>query len=156
MYCTSLRTEPRQKVQPYMRLNSINLSLVSGCAFLLAGLVSCVSGDSASSGAALYQRNCVICHGSTGAGDGAQASELPVQPANLRHLASANDGVFPTGAVMATIYGYRGKDYAGLMPEFGPLLDGPDVIWTAPDGQEVATPSALLALTRYLETIQDP
>jgi len=138
-----------------MHLSSTHLVAV-GLALALAGVGACVPADSAKSGAALYRQNCVVCHGPTGAGDGAQASELPVPPANLRQLAAANDGVFPAGSVMATIYGYRGKDYAGLMPEFGPLLDSPNVIWTAPDGKEVATPSALLTLTRYLEAIQDP
>jgi len=30
------------------------------------------------------------------------------------------------------------------------------VIWTAPDGREVPTPALLLALSDYLQTIQDP
>ena len=83
------------------------------------------------------------------------AADLPVAPANLRLLAAANDGVFPSEQVMTVIYGYRGKDYAGLMPEFGPVLDSPQVIWTAPDGREIPTPSALVALAAYLETLQD-
>ncbi|PCH68553.1 MAG: cytochrome C [Rhodobacteraceae bacterium] len=112
--------------------------------------------DTAESGAVLFRQNCVICHGVSGAGDGPEADALPVAPANLRALAAANDGVFPAEAVMATIYGYRGKDYAGLMPEFGPVLDSPSVIWIASDGREIPTPSALVALTGYLETIQDP
>lgn len=56
---------------------------------------------------------------------------------------------------MASIYGYRGKDFAALMPEFGSVLDSPPVIWTAPDGREIATPSALVALADYIETLQD-
>lgn len=131
------------------------ISLAPACALALAGLVACTPDVTARSGAALYRQNCAICHGVTGAGDGAQTGELPVAPANLRGLSAGNDGVFPTERVMATVYGYRGKDYAGLMPEFGPLLEGPTVNWIASDGQEIATPSALLALTAYLESIQD-
>ncbi len=131
------------------------ISLAPICALALAGLAACTRDVTARSGAVLYRQNCAVCHGPTGAGDGTQAGELPVPPANLRGLSAATDGVFPTERVMATIYGYRGKDYAGLMPEFGPLLEGPTVNWIAPDGQEIPTPSALLALTAYLESIQD-
>jgi len=132
------------------------ISFAPACALTLAGLAACTPDVTAGSGAVLYRQNCAICHGSTGAGDGAQAGESPVPPADLRGLSAANDGVFPTERVMATIYGYRGKDYTGLMPEFGPLLEGPAVIWKAPDGQEIPTPSTLLALTAYLESIQEP
>ena len=119
-----------------------------------AGVVACAP-TGHMSGAATYRQNCVACHGKTGVGDGPLAADLPVPPANLRQLAAANDGVFPTGQVMTVIYGYRGKDYAGLMPEFGPVLDSPLVNWTAPDGHEIPTPSALVALAAYLKTLQD-
>ncbi len=138
-----------------MRLKSTTFLL----GLALSTLAACAAlgpSDTAGAGAALFRQNCVICHGAGGAGNGPQAASLPVAPANLRGLAAANDGVFPAEAVMATIYGYRGKDYAGLMPEFGPVLDSPSVIWIASDGREIPTPSALVALTGYLETIQDP
>jgi cbb3-type cytochrome c oxidase subunit III len=138
-----------------MRLKST--TLVSVLAFTaLAACDAYGPTDTADAGAVLFRQNCVICHGATGVGNGPQASSLPVAPANLRGLAAANNGVFPSEAVMATIYGYRGKDYQGLMPEFGPVLASPIVIWTAPDGRQIPTPSALLALTGYLETTQDP
>jgi len=121
---------------------------------LLAGLGAC-SGAAPPSGDVLYRQNCVACHGASGAGDGPLAADLPVPPANLRGLAAANGGVFPAEDVMATIYGYRGKEFEGLMPAFGGILDSPETMWTAPDGREVATPSALVALAEYLETLQD-
>jgi mono/diheme cytochrome c family protein len=137
-----------------MRLKST--TFVSVLAFTALAACDAVGpSDTAASGAVLFRQNCVVCHGVSGAGNGPQAATLPVAPANLRGVAAANGGVFPTESVMATIYGYRGKDYAGLMPEFGPVLDSPSVIWTAPDGREIPTPSALVALTLYLETIQD-
>lgn len=119
----------------------------------LAWLAACVPAVD-DNGAALYRRNCATCHGSAGAGDGPAAADLPVPPADLRLLAAANDGVFPAERVMATIYGYRGKDAAALMPEFGPVLDSAEVIWLAPDGREIPTPSALVALAEHLETLQ--
>lgn len=114
----------------------------------LAWLVACAPGQR-ETGTRLFQRNCVACHGTTGAGDGPLARELPVPPANLRGLAAANDGVFPTADAMATIRGYRGTQYRRVMPEFGALLDSAPVIWTAPDGRRIKTPSALLALAEY-------
>lgn len=118
-------------------------------------IVSACATGAGPSGAVLFRHNCVGCHGGTGVGDGPLGVDLPVPPANLRGLAAANDGAFPAERVMATIYGYRGKDYAALMPEFGPVLDSPPVIWTAPDGREISTPSALVALADYIETLQD-
>lgn len=122
---------------------------------LLVAMAAC-SIDEVPSGATLYKQNCVSCHGVSGAGDGSLAADLPVPPANLRMLAQGNGGTFPAERVMATVYGYRGKTYQGLMPEFSAVLDSPEVIWRTPDGREIATPSALLALAQYLETLQDP
>lgn len=121
----------------------------------LAALTTACAPDRSGEGRAVYLRNCAGCHGRDGAGDGPQAEGLPVPPANLRGLAAAGGGVFPAEDVMAAIYGYRGKDYAALMPAFGPLFDGPTVDWTAPDGTVIETPRALVTLTRYLETLQD-
>ena len=124
---------------------------------VLSGLVMAGCADvQAPTGAELYRENCAGCHGATGDGTGRNGRALPIPPSNLRLLAHSNGGVFPAEQVMATIYGYRGKDHNGLMPEFGPVLDSPDVIWTAPDGREVPTPALLLALSDYLQTIQDP
>jgi hypothetical protein len=121
----------------------------------LALLVPACMPEPGGSGAALYRHNCATCHGATGAGDGPMAGDLPVPPANLRYLAAGNGGVFPAERVMATIYGYGGKDAAALMPEFGPLLDSPQVMWITPDGRQIATPAALVALADHLETLQD-
>src|SRR5207249_1542078 len=39
---------------------------------------------SIATGAALYRTNCVVCHGTTGAGDGPGGARLPQRPADLR------------------------------------------------------------------------
>lgn len=122
---------------------------------LLAGLPACAP-ESAGQGAVLYRQHCAGCHGAGAAGDGPLAADLPVAPADLRGLAAGNGGVFPAERAMLAIYGYRGKAYQGLMPEFGSILDGRTVMWTAPDGRVVETPAALVALAAYLETVQSP
>ncbi len=46
-----------------------------------------------------YLRNCAVCHGDDGKGDGPYASALKEQPADLTQLAKKNSGVFPTARV---------------------------------------------------------
>ena len=119
----------------------------------LAGVVACTE-MAPHPGRETFQHYCAGCHGPGGQGNGPAASHLPVPPADLTALKLANGGVFPTEHVMATVHGYPGKHDFGVMPEFGPLLDGPKQIWVAPDGDEVMTPVALLELVSYLETLQ--
>ncbi|WP_294624344.1 c-type cytochrome [uncultured Roseovarius sp.] len=117
--------------------------------FALAG---CVSETGEAPGEEIYSSYCVACHGKSAQGDGPLASDLPVAPADLTVLAARNDGVFPYSDVMAQIYGYPGQFH--VMPEFGPLLEGPHVMWRDETGAVVETPRALLDLARYLETLQ--
>jgi mono/diheme cytochrome c family protein len=53
-----------------------------------------VTEESVAEGAALYARNCAICHGENGEGDGPAASGLEVLPANLHedHVQVLSDG----------------------------------------------------------------
>lgn len=123
----------------------------------LLALVACaqtVSNSSLERGREVYQGYCVSCHGGAGRGDGPLAADLPVRPANLTMLAALNDGVFPTSDVMAKIYGYPGRYQADVMPEFGPVLDGPTVSWTDEAGVKLDTPQALLDLATYLQSLQ--
>lgn len=106
-------------------------------------------------GARLFARYCSSCHGETGGGDGPESAGLPVPPANLRALQSANGGAFPAVRVTAAVHGYPGKSHAGTMPEFAQALSGPMVLWSTPDGETIETPEPLLDLVRYLETLQD-
>lgn len=41
------------------------------------------SAESISAGKAIYERNCLVCHGATGLGDGAGATYLTPKPAKL-------------------------------------------------------------------------
>lgn len=132
-------------------MGKLAVTYLAAAAVALTGCSMAGSGT----GRVLYDRNCADCHGVAGAGDGELARDLPVAPADLRGLAARNGGVFPVEYVMATIHGYRGKDHDGLMPAFGDELDGPETLWIAPDGRQIPTPAALVALAEYVETLQD-
>lgn len=107
------------------------------------------------SGAQLYNKHCTSCHGRTAQGDGPLASGFTIPPANLTLLTDRNGGTFPTADVMAQINGYSGRHQMGGMPEFEEVIQSPLVDWTAPTGEVIPTPQALLALATYLESIQN-
>jgi mono/diheme cytochrome c family protein len=52
-----------------------------------------------------YQRNCAVCHGIDGRGDGIMRQYLTLPPANLRQLAKNNGGKFPFWGVYEKITG---------------------------------------------------
>ncbi|CUH81462.1 c-type cytochrome [Tropicibacter naphthalenivorans] len=112
------------------------------------------SAGDAAAGKAIFDSYCVTCHGKGGQGDGPLSQDLPTAPADLTMLSEVNDGAFPSERVMAQIYGYPGRYHRGLMPEFGPMLDGPMVEWTSPEGEKLMTPKALLDLVSYLQSLQ--
>ncbi|MDQ7069994.1 MAG: cytochrome c [Rhodobacterales bacterium] len=122
-------------------------------AILVSGLAACVEAPQ-SAGRALFEKQCAVCHGAKGRGDGPYAGQLQFPPADLAVLAANNGGVFPAGDVMAKIYGYPGVSYNMPMPDFGPVLDGPKVMWVDPDGTRIATPKALVDLADYVESLQ--
>jgi hypothetical protein len=63
--------------------------------------------------------------------------------------------MFPRDAVMSTIDGYgRAGGSHGAMPEFGAGDLGP-LVQVEADGLSTPVPADLLALTNYLESIQD-
>ena len=104
-------------------------------------------------GADMYAVYCTSCHGKDARGTGPLADDLSVRPADLTRLAARNGGVFPYAPTMARIHGYPGQFHE--MPQFGPLLEGPQVAWQDPvTGEVIDTPRALLALARYLASVQ--
>lgn len=131
-------------IRMLMRILAPSLFLLAACA------------PAAPGGALLYARHCAACHGATEAGDGPEATHLPVPPADLRNLAAANGGQFPSGAVIATIHGYPGKNHLSAMPEFGALLGGEMVAVALSDGRVIAAPRALVDLTAHVERLQTP
>lgn len=126
--------------------------VVIGSLFVLAACAA-PPAVSRNNGAQLYAQTCVSCHGPDATGNGPLADDLPMRPTNLTRLAAQNAGAFPYARVMEQIHGYPGRFH--VMPEFGPLLAGPDVNWRAPDGTQLRTPRPLLDLAKYLASIQE-
>ncbi|MDR9486304.1 MULTISPECIES: c-type cytochrome [Sediminimonas] len=108
-------------------------------------------------GAALYAKNCALCHGPAGRGDGPMAAGLSPAPADLTRIAARAGGEFPRADVLSTIDGYTrmDMDQAQDMPEFGLLLRGETVPVDVGDGQFTPVPRPLAALLVYLESIQE-
>ena len=130
---------------------------MAGLALLMTGvLVACAPEPVPSAGAQAYQDYCAICHGTRALGDGPVAPELEVPPPDLTRIASRNGGVFPMREVADTVYGYSGKHQADLMPEFSPLLDGPDVAAADGAGGEEIMPVRLAEVVTYLQSLQRP
>lgn len=123
---------------------------------LAAGLAAChpLASDAPPTGRALFETHCAKCHGPSGQGDGAVSAEFNTPVPDLTALRASNGGVFPYEAVMAQIYGYPGRYHLGMMPEFGPDLEGAQVDWVSQSGQIVSAPRALVDLVDYIETLQ--
>lgn len=105
-------------------------------------------------GASDFVTYCAVCHGPAGTGDGELAGELAKKPADLTGLSARNNGAFPTTRVMAQIWGYAGAKAQGIMPNFGPLLEGEMVPYDGGDGIDTPTPIRLVDLAEYLKTLQ--
>lgn len=106
-------------------------------------------------GRALFMENCAACHGADGRGDGPLAQDLPRPPADLTRLGAAEEP-FPTVHVMSYIDGYFRQDDPGqVMPEFSGTFTGPTLHVDTGDGILTPTPQPLVALSEYLETLQE-
>lgn len=105
-------------------------------------------------GAEVYAANCTACHGTDARGKGPEAAGLDPKPANLRGISARNGGTFPRTQVMSTIDGYTRGPKAAAMPEFGAGDLGP-LVQVETNGISTPIPADLLALTNYLETLQD-
>jgi mono/diheme cytochrome c family protein len=125
-------------------------------ALLAAMTVSGCMERVAATGPADYRDFCAACHGAGGEGDGPAAVSLDAAPSDLTGIAAANGGEFPFIAVMAKIDGYaKGEESHSGMPAFWPLLEGETVLIETDPGVMTPTPARLVALARYIESLQD-
>lgn len=106
-------------------------------------------------GRALFMENCAACHGAGGRGDGPLAEGLSRPPADLTRLRAEGEP-FPMVHVMSYIDGYfRQDDPAPVMPEYSQVFTGPTLHVDTGDGILTPTPQPLVALSDYLETLQE-
>jgi mono/diheme cytochrome c family protein len=102
-----------------------------------------------------YQRNCAVCHGVEGRGDGIMRRYLTVPPANLRQFAKNNGGKFPFWEVYHKIDGLTEVPARGTreMPIWGDRFRAE----AGSDGKSALTQAAgrILSLIFYLEHIQE-
>lgn len=130
-------------------------ALMPACIALLA-LQACTP-TSSQSGRALYADKCAVCHGTSGKGDGPLASGLETAPPDLTQIAARRDGVWPMLEVMSIVDGYTKRYLPGSeMPIYDEFLEGNLVTFDTGNGIRQKTPAGLLAIARYLESIQDP
>lgn len=133
-------------------MQALRMSLALGAAVALSGCIE----QSVSTGRADYNDFCAACHGDGGRGDGPAAASLDEAPSDLTGIAARNGGAFPFVAVMAKIDGYaKGEVAHSGMPAFWPLLEGRTVLIETDSGVMTPTPERLVALARYIESIQE-
>ncbi len=111
---------------------------------------------SATEGALFFAENCSGCHGMDAKGNGPDAVGLDPRPADLTQIAARNGGTFPSDWVMSTIDGFhRDAPMGTAMPVFGADTFGDTVIVERTEGVGTPIPVMLLALERYLASIQE-
>lgn len=124
--------------------------------FIILGtlaLTACV-GEEPIDGRKAFIEDCAGCHGADGTGNGPDGRALATAPPDLTTISARNGGTFPRNQVMSTIDGLdRGAHFSTAMPEFG-AGDMGDTIIVEEDGLGIPVPERLLALTEYLEDIQ--
>lgn len=120
----------------------------------IVALAACNLPDNPPDGRQAFLDNCAACHGTDAKGEGSFGAQLIVVPPDLTTLAARNGGVFPRTSVMSTIDGLnRAPHFSAAMPEFG-AGDLGEVVIVEDDGLATPVPEQLLALTDYLESIQ--
>ena len=97
-------------------------------------------------GASLFARDCTTCHRQDARGG---------RGPDLTTLTARAGGTFPRDRVMGTIDGLaRHGDATAVMPEFGARGMGPTVV-VEHDGLGTPVPADLLALTSFLDSVQE-
>jgi mono/diheme cytochrome c family protein len=102
-------------------------------------------------GAALYKRNCAVCHGNDAKGGSPPKSRLFTQPApDLTTLAKRHDGKFPKDYVATVLRsGVKVPDHGPAeMPVWGTIFKA------SASGNEAQGNQRIAALTAYLKSLQ--
>jgi len=124
---------------------------------LLAFLSMGTALEAQSAGEALFEENCVGCHGNSGRGYGPLAAGLATDPADLTQIAARRAGVWPMLEVMSIIDGYsRNTLPREDMPVFENFLDNEMVEFDTGNGASILVPEKMIDIVEFLLTLQDP
>ncbi len=134
--------------------------LASAVATALVALAVCCPlgaaevADSVGEGRLLYRVHCAGCHGESGRGDGVASERLEEPPPDLSRIRERHAGEFPRAKVAEIIDGRRRSAAHGgrAMPVWGLTFQTPGL----DSDQEGDVRGRITALTRYLETLQQP
>jgi mono/diheme cytochrome c family protein len=130
--------------------------MTSGMAFLSPRPALAQQKLGAPPGRGSYIRNCAVCHGDNGKGNGPYAPELKAQPADLTQLAKKNNGAFPSGRVARILDGSEAIPGHGTpqMPVWGHEFGGAEKAAGGNAAPTVARERIQLII-RYLSSIQE-
>jgi len=105
-----------------------------------------------SAGHELFEKNCVMCHGPQGRGDGPLADDLKVHPADLTGIAARRAGNFPDAEISEIIDGRRRvRGHGNEMPIWGREFAEKT---TDPAERTAAIRENIAKLVAYLHSIQ--
>lgn len=107
-------------------------------------------------GRGTYMRDCAVCHGKDGKGDGPYASMLTKKPADLTQLSKKNNGTFPAPRLARIIDGREEVAAHGTrdMPIWGERFAAASRAAGSNPAPTIASQRIQLLL-QYLNTIQE-
>ncbi|WP_068115788.1 c-type cytochrome [Tropicimonas marinistellae] len=131
--------------------------LFSPLVFVLGWACQSSADVSFDEGKVLFSDYCSKCHGDDAKGGGQAAAHLKTEPADLTRIAARRDGIWPMLEVMSIIDGYtKSTNPREDMPVVSELSEGPMVEFDTGNGLVTPIPARLIALARYLESVQSP
>lgn len=132
------------------------LALAAAALLAAAAAPAPATGDEIARGAALYATYCAACHGPSGRGGGPVADLLAVPVPDLTTIAARHGGAFPRLEVIQIIDGRTGlRVHGGSMPLWGSAFAAETGGSAGAYGAEPDIRARVLALARYLETLQE-
>ena len=122
------------------------------CAVTLAWPV--IAEESTPDGRDLFLRYCAKCHGDDArGGQGHTTTPAP----DMTKIAERRGSVWPMLEIMSIIDGYtKTTEPRAGMPVISELTEGTQIEFDTGNGISVAVPANLIAVARYLESIQSP
>ena len=109
-----------------------------------------IANVSPTSGKAMFDNYCAVCHGKDAKGNGPAASAMKTAPSDLTALAQKNGGKYPSAHVAAILRGQASTPSHGSqdMPVWGPLFS------SISQGHDTQVHQRISNLVAYVETLQ--